>query len=266
MIHQRTLFGDRKSQVTDLVIPCIDVAGGRATEPAAIPGLRDPGSVSEITRRYTDEGATKIFLDVLDPWPEAEYLPDLVRAVSGLGVSLLVSVDNGVLPSADHAEALLDAGADAVSVSTSAVECPKVVREVVARRGGQHVLGVINSGLAGDAGDRVHVEGGRRPTRVPATAMAAELASIGVGALLANSLDQEGSGAGYDLRLTRAVAEASGLPVIASGGAGTSEHLREALESGSAAYVLVNAMVHAGRTSMAEIGRHLEHHWSMAAR
>lgn len=266
MIHRRTLFGDRKAQLTDLVIPCIDVAGGKATEPSGIPGLRDPESVREIARRYTAEGSTKIFLDVLDAWPEAEYLPDLVRAVSDLGVSLLVSVDNGVLPTADHAGMLFGAGADAVSVSTGAVERPDVVREVVARWGGQRVLGVINSGLVAGKREQAHVEGGRRATPVPTEAMAARLASMGVGAILVNSLDQEGGGAGYDLGLTRRVAEASGLPVIASGGAGTCEHLREALESAGAAYVLVNAMVHTGRTSMAEIGRHLESHWSMAVR
>ncbi|QQC92654.1 HisA/HisF-related TIM barrel protein [Streptomyces alfalfae] len=252
-----SVFQDRNAHIGDLVIPCVDVARGAATEPSAIPGLNDPSDVGEIVETYATGSAQKVFLDVFDAWDAIGYLPALLRRLKETGIDLLVSVGHGLLPSVTDLEKLLGAGADVVSVSTAMVENPRTIEEAVREFGGQRLMGVINSSRS-DAGSwEVHVHDGERPAGVTSETMARRFADLQVGAILANSIDREGTGRGFDLALTRTLVETSGLPVIASGGCGSLQHLREALRGGHATYVLLNKMVHDGRHSIAEIRDYL---------
>ncbi|MFI7241336.1 HisA/HisF-related TIM barrel protein [Streptomyces qinglanensis] len=247
-------FREVSPRTGSLLIPCIDVSHGRTTEPSAVPGLGDPGSVADLARHYCRGGARKVFLDVVDPWADTGYLVPLLREVRRTGIDqLLVSVGHGVLPSVEHAERLLDAGADVVSVSTSFLEEPETVRAATRALGGHRFMGVINSRRTGEQRWRACTHDGQRETSVDVLEVARGMAELELGALLANSLDREGTGEGFDIGLTRAVADSSGLPVIASGGCGTLAHLRPAVTEGRAAYVLLNKMLHAGRHSVAQV-------------
>lgn len=248
------VFHDRNSHITDLIIPCVDVTGGRTQLPSGIPGLPDRSDAVAVAASYAGDGANKLFVDVIDPWERVEdYLPPLLRRLKGTGLSLLVSVGHGIIPSADHVGHLLEAGADVVSASTSMIENPEVVKEAIGRYGGGRFVIVINSRPRETGGWAAYTHNGTRRTSVDSVELARELGRLRVGALLPNAVDREGVGQGYDLALTHAVAEASGLPVIASGGCGALEHLTEALGKGGATYVLVNSMVHSGRFSIAGI-------------
>ncbi|NSC22981.1 hypothetical protein FM076_18170 [Streptomyces albus subsp. chlorinus] len=262
MTTRTSPFADRRAQLAGLIVPCIDVAEGRTSEPSGVPGLSDPGDVLSVAERYVREGADKLFLDVLDDWDACGYLAPLLSGLAATGASVIVSVQHGTLPSVSAARSLLRAGADALSVSTSVIEDPDLVREAARRLGGRRLLGVLNCAADGEGGWVVCTHGGSRRTGVRASSAAATFGELGVAAVIANSLDREGTSSGYDIRLTHAVAEASGLPTIASGGAGSAEHLSEALASGDAAYVLVNKMVHSGKTSMAHLCDDLLARWS----
>ncbi|MFH8562539.1 HisA/HisF-related TIM barrel protein [Streptomyces sp. NPDC017988] len=257
MSSPTSVFQDRNAHIGDLVIPCVDVARGSATEPSAIPGLRDPSNVAEIVETYAAGSAQKVFLDIFDAWDTTDYLPALLRRLKETGIDLLVSVGHGLLPSVAHLEKLLDVGADVVSVSTSMVENPQTIEEAVREFGGQRLMGVINSRKTQAASWEVHVHDGEQRAGVTSEAMARRFADLHVGAILANSIDREGTGQGFDLDLTRTLVEASRLPVIASGGCGNLQHLRDALREGRATYVLLNKMVHDGKHSIAEIRDYL---------
>ncbi|MDP9947696.1 MULTISPECIES: HisA/HisF-related TIM barrel protein [Streptomyces] len=258
----RPVFHDQHSHIGDLVIPCIDVSRGRATEPSGIPHLRDPGDVLAIAEAYASGSAQKLFLDVFDSWDAVDYLPGLLRDLSTTGMSLLVSVGHGDLPSTVHAGGLLEAGADVISVSTALIDQPDTVTRVAEGYGAHRLMGVVNCRSAGPGRWRVYVHDGERSTGRDAADVARQLGELGVAALLANNVDREGTGVGFDLELVRAVATASGLPVIASGGCGSLDHLHEALGAGDSTYVLVNAMVHRGTHSVREIRDHLLGHSS----
>jgi imidazole glycerol-phosphate synthase subunit HisF len=247
------VFRDRNAHIGDLVIPCIDVTRGAATQPSAIPGLRNPSDVVEIVRVYAAGSVRKVFLDVFDTWDAIDYLPGLLRGIKEIGVDPLVSVEHGLLPSVKHLGALLAAGADVVSISTAMVDDPDTVAAAVGEYGGERLMGVINSRRTGPDAWEAYVRDGEQRVGATSRSMAGRFAEVRVGAILANSIDHEGTGQGFDLALTRAVAETSGLPVIASGGCGSLQHLRDALRDGHATYVLVNKMVHDGKHSVAEI-------------
>ncbi|MGC5341889.1 HisA/HisF-related TIM barrel protein [Streptomyces sp. DT24] len=248
------VFHDRNSYVADLIVPCVDVTGGRTEKPSRIPGLPDPRDVVGVAATYARDGATKLFVDVTDPWERADdFLRPLVSRLKGTGMSPLVSVGHGVVPTADHVGRLLDAGADAVSVSTSVIDNPDDVKEAIDRYGAEHFVVVINSRPRGSGGWEAYTHNGTRNSSIDAVELARRLGELHVGAVLPNAVDREGVGKGFDLELTRTIAEASGLPVIASGGCGALEHLTEALSKGGATYVLVNSMVHGGKFSIADI-------------
>ncbi|MER5559933.1 HisA/HisF-related TIM barrel protein [Streptomyces sp. NPDC002506] len=257
MASPTSAFQDRNAHIGDLVIPCIDVAKGAATEPAALPGLRNPSDVVEIAQSYAAGSAQKLFLDVFDPWEAIDYLPGLLNNIKETGMNLLVSVSHGLLPSVRDLGRLLEAGADVVSVSTAMVEDRQTVEAAVTEYGGDRLMGVINSRQVGPGAWEAYIHDGEQRAGTTSQSMAARFASLQVGAILANSIDREGTGQGFDLDLTRTVAEESGLPVIASGGCGSLPHLRDALREGRATYVLVNKMVHNGKHSIAEIRDYL---------
>ncbi|WP_202638746.1 HisA/HisF-related TIM barrel protein [Bailinhaonella thermotolerans] len=237
------------------VIPTIDVAGGRTTEPSGISGLDDPSDPVEVAARYREQGAEGIFLDILDPWEDAATFLPIVRRAAELGAPLWVTVHNGVARSVDDLALLLDLGAAAVGISTTSVERPSVLHDTSRRFGAGRVVGVMNVRRAGDRWNVV-VEGGETETPLDACTWAAMLADLGAGCILPNSLDQEGTGRGYDLDLVRAMTGAVSVPVVASGGCGTLDHLVEGLAAG-ATYVLTNKMLHNGSHSVAEATRHL---------
>lgn len=246
-----------RAQVARQVIPCIDVRDGVATDPSGIPGLADPLDVVGIAVGYAHDGAGQLFLDVVDPWAAVGYLPDLLRELHKTGLELLVSVQHGVLPSPAECEDLLSAGADALSVSTSMVEEPDRVADAVRLLGGRRFVGVVNCSGDRQRGWRVLVHGGATRTTTDALTVARRFGELRLRALLANNVDREGTGIGYDLDLTRATARVSQLPVIASGGAGSAEQLADALRNGDAAHVLVNKVVHSGRETIGSLSEEL---------
>ncbi|MEU2790970.1 HisA/HisF-related TIM barrel protein [Streptomyces sp. NPDC007100] len=259
---QQPVFRTQRDHVGDLVIPCVDVAGGRATEPSRIAGLDDPGDVTAIVAAYAGGSARKVFLDVFDPWDAIDYLPSLLRGIKELGVHPLVSVGHGDLPSAVHAGGLLEAGADALSVSTSLIEKPATVEAAVREFGAERLMGVVNCRRTGPGEWGAFTHDGKEDAGTSAVDVARQLAQLRVGAVLANSVDREGTGEGFDLELFHTIAAVSGLPVIASGGCGSLDHLHEALNAGDATYVLVNNMLHKGRYRIDEVRDHLLAHSS----
>ncbi|MFF4716494.1 HisA/HisF-related TIM barrel protein [Streptomyces eurythermus] len=236
------------------VIPCIDVSEGAATTPSEVPGLADPADVVGIAAGYARDGAAHLFLDVVDTWADAGYLPDLLRELEKTGLDLLVSVQHGVLPPADTCREMLSAGAGALSVSTSMVREPDRVAEAAGLLGAERLIGVVNCSGDRQRGWHALVDGGATRTDRDAMEVARRFGSLRVRALLANNVDREGTGIGYDLDLTRAAARASRLPVIASGGAGSAEQLSDALRDGDATHVLVNKVVHSGRETVGSLG------------
>ncbi|MFH8982885.1 HisA/HisF-related TIM barrel protein [Streptomyces varsoviensis] len=258
------VFHSQRDHVGDLVIPCVDVANGRATEPSRIAGLDDPGDVAAIVAAYAAGHARKVFLDVFDAWDAIDYLPPLLRDIKASGVRPLVSVAHGDLPSVMHAGGLLEAGADALSVSTSLIEKPGTVEAAVREWGAGRLMGVVNCRRTGPGRWGAFTHDGEKDAGVSAVDVAERLAELQVGAVLANSIDREGTGDGFDLELLHAIAAASGLPVIASGGCGTLDHLTEALAAGDATYVLVNNMLHKGQYGIEEVRDHLLAHSSFS--
>ncbi|MBB5936414.1 HisA/HisF-related TIM barrel protein [Streptomyces zagrosensis] len=248
------VFHDRDSYVTDLIIPCMDVTEGHTTKPSRIAGLTDPWDAVAVAANYAHDGATKLFVDVVDPWERTDdYLYPLVRRFKDIGLSPLVSVGHGLIPSADHVGRLLEAGAGAVSVSTSMIDNPEDVHEAIDRYGAQRFVAVINSRPRESGGWEVYTDNGTKNSSIDVVDLARRLGDLHVGAILPNACEREGVGKGFDLQLTRTVAQASGLPVIASGGCGALDHLTEALSAGGATYILVNSMVHGGKFSIADI-------------
>jgi cyclase len=240
--------------LTRRVIACLDVRGGRAVKGVRFVGLRDVGDPAELAERYETQGADEVvFLDISASVEERGLLLDLARRTAErLFIPLTLG---GGVRTADDAAAALRAGADKVSVNTAAVERPAVIGECAARFGSQCVVASIDARREGDAW-RVITHGGRTPTPLDAVAWARECVRRGAGEILLTSVDRDGGRSGYDLALTRAVAEAVDVPVIASGGAGTPEHLVEALDAGADA-VLVAGLLHDGVATVAELKRAL---------
>jgi cyclase len=242
------------------LIACLDVKGGRAVKGVKFVGLRDVGDPAELAARYEAQGADEIvFLDISASVEERGMLLDLARRTAErLFIPLTLG---GGVRTADDAAAALRAGADKVSINTAAVARPAVLAECAERFGSQCVVASIDArretpGAAPDGGEAwcVITHGGRTPTTLDALAWARECVALGAGEILLTSVDHDGGRTGYDLALTRAVAAAVDVPVIASGGAGAAEHLGEALDAGADA-VLVAGLLHDGIATVAELKR-----------
>jgi len=211
------------------LIPCLDVAGGRVVKGVRFEGLRDVGDPVELGAAYSDAGADElVFLDVKATIERRRALLELVSSVAER-LAIPFTVGGGVRTAADG-EALLRAGADKVSVSSAALERPQLIAELAALLGSQAVVVAIDA-----AGGQAYARAGTEPTGREAVAWALEAQAHGAGEILLTSIDADGTREGYDLELTRAVAEAVSIPVIASGGAGTSDHVAEALAIAPAA-------------------------------
>jgi imidazole glycerol-phosphate synthase subunit HisF len=237
--------------LTRRLIVCLDVKGGRVVKGVQFEGLRDVGDPVELALRYEDAGADEVtFLDISATQEERGTLWDLVRRTAErLFIPLTVG---GGVRTADDVGRALRAGADKVSINSAAVARPEVLTECAERFGAQCVVASIDAKRDG-AGWRVYTHGGKKPTELDAIAWARECVKRGAGEILLTSIDRDGARSGYDLELTRSVAEGVAVPVIASGGAGNAEHVRAALKEGGADAALVAGILHDGVTTVGAI-------------
>jgi imidazole glycerol-phosphate synthase subunit HisF len=232
------------------VIPCLDVDKGRVVKGVEFVDIRDAGDPVELAVRYQDEGADEIvFLDITASHERRETVAELARRCAD-DVFIPFTIGGGVR-SARDAQAVLDAGADKVSVNSAAVARPELLSEMAEVFGAQCVVLAIDARREGDSYG-VYVEGGRRPVGRDAVEWAREGVERGAGEILLTSMDRDGTEDGYELELTRAVADAVDVPVIASGGAGTLDHLVEAIAKGGADAVLCASIFHYGTYTVRE--------------
>jgi cyclase len=226
------------------IIPCLDVTAGRVVKGVNFVALRDAGDPVEIARRYDEQGADELaFLDITASSDERDTIVNVVEAVAAQ-VFIPLTVGGGVRSAAD-VRRLLNAGADKVSINTAAVQDPGVVEDAAGRFGAQCIVVAIDAKRA-RAGWEVFTHGGRKPTGLDAVEWARRMQAAGAGEILLTSMDRDGTRAGFDLALTRAVAEAVDVPVIASGGVGTLEHLAAGVIEGKADAVLAASIFHYG--------------------
>ena len=239
------------------VIPCLDVDAGRVVKGTNFVGIRDAGDPVELGRRYQDEGADElVFLDITASHEGRDTAVQLARRTAD-DVFIPFTIGGGVRSVAD-AQAVLDAGADKVSVNSAAVARPELIGELAAVFGAQCVVLAIDARRRQDGrGYEVFVSGGRTPTGREAVEWASEGAERGAGEILLTSMDRDGTEEGYELALTRAVAEAVDIPVIASGGAGTLDHLVDAVREGHADAVLCASIFHYGQFTVGEAKRRM---------
>jgi imidazole glycerol-phosphate synthase subunit HisF len=235
------------------VIPCLDVANGRVVKGVNFVDLRDAGDPVEAARAYDAAGADELcFLDIGASHEGRDTIIDVVRRTAE--VCFMPLTVGGGVRSADDARALLLAGADKVAVNSAAVARPEVVAEIADRFGSQCVTASVDARRV-DARWEVFTHGGRRATGIDAVEHAVLLASLGAGELLVTSMDRDGTKDGYDLVLTRAIADAVSVPVIASGGVGNLGHLVEGVTEGHADAVLAASIFHFGEATIDEAHR-----------
>jgi cyclase len=237
------------------VIPCLDVDGGRVVKGTGFVDLRDAGDPVALAALYDRGGADElVFLDITATSDKRTTVVDLARRAAD-ELFIPFTIGGGIRSVAD-AQAVLDAGADKVSVNSAALERAELIDELAATFGAQCVVLAIDAKRTGTQGWEAYRAGGRTATGRDAVAWAREGEGRGAGEILLTSMDRDGTNAGYDLSLTRAVADAVGVPVIASGGAGRIQDLAEAIRSGADA-VLIASILHFGRHTIAEIKRDL---------
>lgn len=239
------------------VIPCLDVKLGRVVKGVKFVGLRDAGDPVECARRYDEQGADEItFLDITASHEGRGTLLDMVaRTADAIFVPLTVG---GGVRSEDDVRALLAAGADKVSINSAAIKTPDLVRRCSDAWGAQAIVVAIDAKKKPDgSGWEPYLNGGRTGTGLDCVAWAEEAARLGAGEILLTSMDRDGTLGGYDLELTRAVADAVPVPVIASGGVGTAQHLLDGLVKGHASAVLAASIFHDGTLTIPEVKRML---------
>ena len=233
------------------IIPCLDVAGGRVVKGVNFLDLADAGDPVEQARVYDGQAADELcFLDITASHEERGTILDVVARTAA--VCFMPLTVGGGVRSADDARALLLAGADKVAVNSAAVARPELVRDMADRFGAQCVVAAVDARARDGGGWEVFTHGGRRPTGIDAVAHTARLAALGAGEILLTSMDRDGTRDGYDLALTRAVADAVDVPVIASGGVGTLDHLVDGVRQGGASAVLAASIFHFGQHSVGE--------------
>ena len=239
------------------VIPCLDVDAGRVVKGVNFVGLRDAGDPVELAARYDAEGADElVFLDITASSDARDTMVDVARRVAD-EVFIPFTVGGGVR-SVDDARRLLMAGAEKVAVNTAAIERPELVGELATEFGSQCVVVAIDARRREGGGFEVYTHGGRTPTGIDAIEWALRVDALGAGEILLTSMDRDGTKEGFDIELTRAVTDAVGVPVIASGGVGTLAHLVGGVIDGRADAVLAASIFHFGEHSVAEAKHELE--------
>ncbi len=232
------------------VIPCLDVSNGRVVKGVNFVDLRDAGDPVEQAQAYDAAGADELcFLDIGASHEGRGTIIDVVRRTAE--VCFMPLTVGGGVRSAEDARALLLAGADKVAVNSAAVARPEVVADIATRFGSQCVVASVDARRTGDRWE-IFTHGGRNPTGIDALEHAVKLAELGAGELLVTSMDRDGTRDGYDLALTRAIADAVNVPVVASGGVGHLDHLVEGVTKGHASAVLAASIFHFGQYSIAE--------------
>jgi cyclase len=236
------------------IIPCLDVKAGRVVKGINFVGLRDAGDPVEIARRYDDQGADELtFLDITASSDQRDIILHVVEAVAEQ-VFIPLTVGGGIR-SVDDVRRLLNAGADKVSMNTAAVQNPQLVADASAKVGAQCIVVAIDAKQAAGGGEprwEVFTHGGRTPTGIDAVEWARRVQALGAGEILLTSMDRDGTRNGFDLPLTRAICDAVDIPVIASGGVGTLEHLADGVLQGHADAVLAASIFHYGEHTVRE--------------
>ena len=234
------------------IIPCLDVTGGRVVKGVNFVELRDAGDPVEIAARYNDQGADELtFLDITATSDQRDVILHIIEAVASQ-VFIPLTVGGGVR-TVDDVRRLLNAGADKVSFNSAAVAQPQVIRDASDRYGAQCIVVAIDAKRRADAtGWDVYTHGGRKNTGLDAVAWARQMADLGAGEILLTSMDRDGTKSGFDLELTRAVCDAVPMPVIASGGVGTLQHLVDGIRLGRADAVLAASIFHYGEFTVGQ--------------
>lgn len=246
-----------KAALAARVIPCLDVDAGRVVKGVRFVDVVDAGDPVEAARRYDEQGADELaFLDITASSDGRDTLVHVVEAVAS-EVFIPLTVGGGIRGVGDVRE-MLNAGADKVSINTAAVANPRLVAEAAGKVGSQCIVVAVDARRRPDGGGwEVYTHGGRRPAGLDAVEWCARMESLGAGEILLTSMDRDGTRNGFDLALTRAVSEAVGVPVIASGGVGTLDHLADGIAEGGADAVLAASIFHFGRYTVQEAKVHL---------
>jgi len=242
------------------IIPCLDVDAGRVVKGVKFVEIRDAGDPVEIARRYDEQGADEItFLDITASSDDRETMVHVVEQVAG-EVFIPLTVGGGIRTLPDIRR-MLSAGADKVAINTAAVSRPEFVREAAERFGSQCIVVAIDAKRVSAEGEparwEIFTHGGRKPTGLDAVEWARRMVGYGAGEILLTSMDRDGTKDGFDLALTRAVSDAVPVPVIASGGVGTLDHLVEGVREGGADAVLAASIFHFGTYTIAEAKAHM---------
>lgn len=242
--------------LTKRIIPCLDVTGGRVVKGINFVNLRDAGDPVELAAVYDREGADElVFLDITASAEGRKTVLDMVYRTAG-EVFIPFTVGGGISTLEDIRQ-MLTAGADKVSINTAAVKDPELVSRASNRFGSQCIVVAIDARRSGDRSWEVYIHGGRTPTGIDAVEWAKRVEALGAGEILLTSMDRDGTKDGYDLELTRAIAGSVRIPVIASGGVGTLDHIVEGLTEGGADAALAASIFHFGEYSIREVKEYL---------
>lgn len=241
------------------IIPCLDVTGGRVVKGTNFVNMRDAGDPVELAAFYDREGADElVFLDITASAEERKTVLDIVyRTAAEVFIPFTVG---GGISTLEDIRAMLSAGADKVSVNTAAVKNPRLIAEASARFGSQCIVVAIDVRSVGKNSWEVYINGGRTVTGIDAVSWAVQMEERGAGEILLTSMDRDGTKDGYDIALTRAIARAVRIPVIASGGVGNLNHILDGLTKGEADAALAASVFHFGNYTIAEAKRYLAEH------
>ena len=240
------------------IIPCLDVTHGRVVKGVNFVELKDAGDPVEIARRYNDAGADELtFLDITATSDDRDLILHIIEAVAS-EVFIPLTVGGGVREVGDI-QRLLNAGADKVSINTSAVLNPQLVKDAADRYGSQCIVVAIDAKRV-DGHWEVFTHGGRKATGLDAVEWAQKMAELGAGELLLTSMDRDGTKSGFDLALTRAISDAVSIPIIASGGVGNLQHMVDGVNEGHADAVLAASIFHFGEFSVGQAKQYMQQH------
>jgi len=255
------LPGANANGLTRRIIPCLDVTAGRVVKGVNFVNLVDAGDPVEIAKRYDDQGADELtFLDITATSDQRDLILPIIEQVASQ-VFIPLTVGGGVRQVSDI-QRLLNAGADKISINSAAVANPELVRAAAQYHGSQCIVVAIDARNAAAPGEaprwEVFTHGGRKSTGLDAVEWARKMAEYGAGEILLTSMDRDGTKSGFDLALTRAVSDAVPVPVIASGGVGTLQHLADGVTTGRASAVLAASIFHYGQHTVAECKRFMD--------